>query len=164
MISYRIHEYICLRGPHSLVENSSLIGIDYTSCVALTDFTLWAPTIARSFPWVIIASLLRNLPRGVQRLTINICCENRCDLGLVEAEESSVWEDIRRWLSRLSNLTKLSFVVQHDGRYISMPEMGDYQVFNAHLRAIFERELSLPHKQGILSISSSVVSEFGSQD
>ena len=107
---------------------------------------------------------LRTLPLGIRTLTIYICCERGCYLEFLEVEEPSEWEEIRSRLSRLSNLVGLNFVVQHSEDYVTNPKRVDYGVFKARLKAIFEQELSSLHEQGILSISSSVVSKLGSQD
>lgn len=109
-------------------------------------------------------SFLRNVPPSIQRLTVYICCVYGCDLQFSENKDPFGWEEIRIRLSRLPNLASLSFIVQHDEQHISNPMRTDHKVFDARLRARFEKELFLLHEQGILSISSSVVAKFGPQD
>ncbi len=77
--------------------------------------------------------------------------------------EPSGWEQMRRWLNRLSNLTDLSFVVHHKDSESSVSNPMN-KVFDTRLRTRFEKELSLLHEQGILSVSSSVVAKFGPED
>ncbi len=84
-----------------------------------------------------------------------------------DLDEPSGWEQMRRWLDRSSNLTDLSFVLvlhhkdSNSGLSVSDPQNG---VFDTRLMTRFEKELSLLHEQGILSVSSSVVTKFGPED
>ncbi len=73
----------------------------------------------------------------------------------------SGWERMRNGLGGFSNLTELTFVVQH-GLHYHNEAVCD--VFDDLLRMRFKQELSLLHERGILSISSSVVVKFGPQD